>query len=145
MGSNLSNIGWWAFLECDIRSLVLPDSVMNIGANAFGQNFNLASLQLSNNLTVISTYAFSTCKITSVVIPASVEKIEYNAFAYCSDLKNVTIKRSSSSGVYDCNGFDVYCLENIYLPDIVSVNAYKAHASWGFFEMEYGIVIQVKT
>ena len=65
LSSNISFIPMFAFIRCDIRSIVIPDGVELIGSYAFEENKNL----------------------TSVVIPDSVKEIQIGVFKDCPKLK----------------------------------------------------------
>ncbi len=65
-GSN-AQVGSYAFFECDLQSLNLPEGVVSIGARAFEYNQNLASLTLPSSLQQIGDYAFTyNSKLTAV-------------------------------------------------------------------------------
>lgn len=80
------------FYNCStLTSIVIPDSVKNIGYEAFQNCRNLQNLTLGSNLIEIGYSSFQYCKISSIVIPENVETIGNSAFAYCSNLTTVTI------------------------------------------------------
>ncbi len=80
-------IPYECFVACNIRFLVIPDSVTEVGDYAFDCN-DLRSLTLSNNLKKIGFNAFSgteeTCKenYSTLYIPHSVEYIDEGAFMH---------------------------------------------------------------
>ena len=80
-----------AFYQCTkLTSIIIPNSVVSIGACAFYDCDYLASIAMSNNLKNIGSEAFYSCSsITSITIPESVTSIGKDAFEYCSSLTSV--------------------------------------------------------
>ena len=74
------------------NNTVIPNSVTEIGNQAFDGCINLESIVIPNSVTTIGSQAFSGCKkLESIVIPNSVTTINYGAFEGCINLKSVTI------------------------------------------------------
>ena len=90
---SVTEIGDYAFSDCtSLQSIVLPDSVTEIGYKAFSGCKSLQSVVIPDSVTYIGDRAFEGCKsLQSVVIPDSVTKIGRNTFAYCSSLHPVVI------------------------------------------------------
>ena len=79
----------------DKKDVVIPNSVTEIGHNAFAYCRGLTSVIIPNSVTEIGVYAFVECiDLTSVTIGNSVVLIRDWAFAYCYSLKSVTIPNS---------------------------------------------------
>ena len=91
--------GWSKFIGCrSLTSLVIPDSVTNIGDYAFSGCRSLTSLVIPDSVTSIGDYAFWNCRsLTGIVIPDSVTSIGDNAFEYCFSLSNLIIPDSVTS------------------------------------------------
>lgn len=71
----------------NLASLVIPDSVTNIGASAFFGCSGLTSVALGNGVTSIGNNAFVGCSgLTSIAIPNSVTSIGASAFFGCDGL-----------------------------------------------------------
>lgn len=81
----------WKY-DCNIISVIIPDSVTSIGSGAFSQCFRLESVTIGNGVTSIGAFAFSTCNsLVSITIPDSVISIGDKAFHGCDQLKSITI------------------------------------------------------
>ena len=105
----LEYIGNSAFYETGMKSIVIPDTVTELGEGAFSYCFNAKTLKISSNLKVIPAGAFSFCeKLKTVEIPDGVTKLGY-AFGGCTDLKKITIPASVNSMEWtfqECYGLD---------------------------------------
>ena len=93
---SVTNIGDYAFSGCrSLTSLVIPDSVTNIGDYAFEGCGSLSSLVLPDGVTSIGKCAFRECgSLSSLVLPDGVTNIGGNAFADCKSLRSVVIPNS---------------------------------------------------
>ena len=76
------------------NSYAIPNSVTNIGDNAFYSCSKLESITIPNSVTSIGDYAFGSCAFESIIIPNSVTYIGSNAFHYCANLTAITIPNS---------------------------------------------------
>lgn len=96
---SVTNIGDEAFCNCtSLASITIPDSVTGIGDEAFYYCSGLTSLTLSNNIASIGEKAFYGCSsLTNLTIPNSVTSIDDDAFSYCRGLTSVTIGNSVTS------------------------------------------------
>lgn len=109
---NVTSIGEFAFGDWeddyDLKSIIIPNSVVNIGGYAFKRCRGLTTVTIGNSVTSIGDVAFEVCSnLTSIIIPNSVISIGEWAFAHCSSLKDVTIGNSVTNldkqGIfYDC-------------------------------------------
>lgn len=61
IGSNVRNIGSFAFSNFNISEIVIPDDVINIEPYAFYNCVNLAKVEIGNTVENIGDYAFSNC------------------------------------------------------------------------------------
>jgi hypothetical protein len=99
INDSLTNIGDFAFLNCtDLTSVTISASVTSIGTSAFGSCIGLTSITIPKSVTSIEENAFSHCTgLTSIDIPDSVTTVGTGAFAYCSGLTSVTIPKTVTS------------------------------------------------
>ena len=122
--------GWSKFIGCrSLTSLVIPDSVTNIGDYAFSGCRSLTDIVIPDSVTNIGDYAFWNCRsLTNIVIPDSVTSIGDNAFEYCFSLSNLIIPDGVTSigdGAFvGCNS-----LSSVVIPD--SVSCIGNNAFWG--------------
>ena len=94
-GKPVSSIKQYAFENCAITSVIIPDSITEIGYGAFIDCSWLESITIANGVTKIGGSAFKNCyRLKSITIPNSVTEIESDAFLGCSALINITIPNS---------------------------------------------------
>ncbi len=81
-----------ACYKSGVTALTVPDSVVNIGEDAFDGCEKLASVTLSNNLKTLGSGAFWGCmKLNSITLPDGITEIGYGALfdtAYSNDTAN---------------------------------------------------------
>lgn len=110
-----------AFSNCsELTSIIIPDSVTEIGKHAFFGCSGLSSITIPDSVTEIGQFAFRNCsQLTSITIPNGVTKISYGAFSGCSGLTSITIPNSvtkiSDDAFSGCSG-----LTSITIPDSVT-------------------------
>lgn len=59
--NSVISIGEWAFSQCPISNIYIPDSITSIGRSAFEQCGNLIKITIPNNVTIIGDYVFASC------------------------------------------------------------------------------------
>ena len=78
-----------------MTSVIIPESVTEIGRDAFNGCINLKSVVIPNSVTKIDFCAFMDCKsLINIVIPDSVEIIQSGAFDRCKNLTSLFIPNS---------------------------------------------------
>lgn len=96
--NTLKTIGARAFAQANLSEIIIPDSVTEIGENAFESNYDLRSIILGNGLTTIKKCAFMTYSesVDTLIIPDNITTIEADAFSYC-DIVNLTLGKGLTS------------------------------------------------
>ena len=119
--SSVKKIASFAFYSQNLTSVVIPNSVTEIGYNAFKYNFGLKSVVLSNSITIIESETFSGTDLTSVVIPDSVVKIDRYAFFSNDELSSIKFGKSLTE-IGDA-AFYGAAFVNLDIPDTVTTIA----------------------
>lgn len=101
------------FGQCYYNSIIIPDYVTGIGANAFQNDHDLTSITIPNSVTSIGDCAFYYCEgLTSITIPNSVTSIGSIAFSNCTGLTEITIP-SSVTSIGDGAFYSCYYLNTV--------------------------------
>lgn len=74
-----------------LKTAVIQEGVVNIGASAFWECSSLESVSIANSVTSIRIYAFYKTGLSSVSIPDSVTNIEGDAFLGCFALQDIIV------------------------------------------------------
>lgn len=99
------------------RTTVIPNSIINIGNNAFEGCTGLTSISIPNSVTSIGEGAFYNCSdLLSIIFPNSLTSIESSAFGYCQNITSVTIpkfvKSIAGNAFYGCSRLTSIAVEN---------------------------------
>ena len=88
-----------AFENCNrLQQVVLPKTVIHIGAWAFYRCQALENIVVPASVTTIGDYAFSNCKaLKSILLVGKVKSIGEYAFLACDALKNIVIPRGTKA------------------------------------------------
>ena len=79
----------------DIKTIIISDSITNVGHCSFSKCANLESVQLGDSITEIGCEAFVQCsKLKVINIPMSVRYIDMSAFGSCISLENIELHDS---------------------------------------------------
>jgi hypothetical protein len=96
-GLLVTDIGERAFAGTSVANLTIPDSVTNIGLEAFDGCQDLTNVVLNDSLTTVGEDAFAGAGLTGITIPISVTNIGFGAFDVGETLTNVTFGVGFSS------------------------------------------------
>jgi len=81
-----------------LQKVTLPETIVKIEDNAFGNCNLLSEINFPNSLKEIGGYAFKGCKFPErLVIPNTVSKVGSSAFYGCSNIKEVEILPSADN------------------------------------------------
>lgn len=117
-------------LSVDIRSVKMPDSVVEIGSYAFYACRFLRSVKFSNAVKVIDDGAFESSGLQNEIeIPSSVETIGRNSFADCAELYG--IKLSSQLKKIGDNAFSYSNISYVSIPAAVEQIGYNPFEGCG--------------
>lgn len=114
-----------AFKFADITSIIISDSIVSIGVEAFANCSGLKNIKFGNSLTSIGEHVFPSCtNLERVIIPDSITSIGESAFEGCSSLTSVVIgknvKSIGSYAFYSCDS-----LESITIPaSVTTIESY---------------------
>ncbi len=116
----VASLGCEAFGGYNLISVIIPNSVTEIGNGAFNNCVNLERVIVGDSVNVIGERAFYECKkLNSLVLGNNVAKIGYGAFDGCKNLKSVVLPDSVTE---ICNGAFYSCenLESVIIPNNVT-------------------------
>ncbi|MBR3402306.1 MAG: leucine-rich repeat protein, partial [Parasporobacterium sp.] len=90
----VTNIPDYAFSNYLVEQIILPDSLVNIGAYAISFDTYLTFIDLSNGIKSIGQFAFTFTGLETLRFGTNVESIGTEAFWHCSSLDNVYLPDS---------------------------------------------------
>ncbi len=120
-------IGEAAFQACSMKTITIPNSVVEIREVAFRGSGYLSEVTIPESVTYIGNGAFQSCSSLASVNLGSVAQIGLFAFRDCSNLKTIeipsSVKSIGSSAFSGCTS-----LSGVYITDI---------AAWCDIEFSY--------
>ena len=137
--NSVTNIGYAAFHFCSsLTSITIPNSVTEIEYHAFTGCSGLTSLTLPNSVTSIGHQAFSLCSgLISIRIPNSVTSIGRGAFDSCSGLTTIVSEIENpfviNDDVFSCYNKDIYATATLVVPP-GKKSVYQNTAGWNKFQ-----------
>lgn len=89
---NTTTIGRWAFASSGLEEVVLPNTITEVGDNAFSFAPNLRKVTLSSGMTQLNRGLFEKSPVLEeVIIPEGITTIKYLAFQYNPLLNNLVL------------------------------------------------------
>lgn len=116
-----NTIADYAFYNCrELKSIILPDTIIGIGNFAFYYCTGLTSIDLPANLTTLGNSAFANCSsFTLLTIPNKVTSIGNKVFSECKELRSLTLSNTLKTiGTYAFQSCSK--LITITIPDTVT-------------------------
>lgn len=93
---SMRSIEKYAFVSCqNLKSIHLNKELNEIGDSVFTKCYSLSHIELPAGLKTIHNNVFAATGLESIVIPQNIQCIHRNAFSFNSSLKNITIETSS--------------------------------------------------
>ncbi len=121
-----TSVAYSAFSKSSIESIILPDTLKEIGSYAFSNCKSLKEINLPKNITKIEEGVFSDCTELSITeIPSGIVSIGAHSFNGCTNVKLTSLPDSLNTiGLYAFNNTGI---ENIEIGTVssVSVNKYS--------------------
>ncbi len=107
----------------DMRTVIMPETVTEIGPNAFSENKSIEHIE-ANGVQIVSSNSFNGCTALTKVEFPSLTEISSGAFMNCFSLVSVDIRLAKSVGAqafYGC-----ISLESILLPnaEYIGINVF---------------------
>lgn len=119
-------IGSYAFRNTELEEIVCPDTILEIGDEAFSGCKNLIQINIPDSVRRIGMWAFSYCESLSVVVlPNSLTKLELGAFS-SSGIEQIVFPSSLRSIPCAC------CSNCLKLKQVVISDGVKTIASEAF-------------
>ena len=84
-GKPVTTIDGDCFFSCrNMKSILLPDSIIEIGVQAFAMCKGLAEIELPDSITTIGKFAFRDCTgLKKIVMPSGLKRLETGTFGFC--------------------------------------------------------------
>lgn len=120
-GQPVTELGAYCFAGCDFTTVILPDTLETIGANAFDGCTLMRGIFLPEGVVHIGSEAFYCCsELEAICIPSTVKTIEAGAFDGCFGL-NFILYNGIHSHWLDLYGdmigqkTQVYCIDGTFV------------------------------
>lgn len=114
-----------AFIQCEIKDIIIPNNIKIIGAYAFGAS-DFSYINIPESIHTIENGAFHSCQnLISIDLPDSITTIGDGAFSRCHNLKSIKLPKNIT---YIPHRMFEYCyaLSDIILPNTIKDIGYGA-------------------
>lgn len=119
----VTEIGSYAFSQNQLTDIVLPSTLQKIGERAFHDNY-INEIIIPDNVELIGEYAFAYNNITRVEMGNSIKKIGKFSFA-SNTISNLNLKESKNDTTIDEYAFAYNEIPNLSIPNsTVSIGEY---------------------
>ena len=128
---NIVKISDFAFGAVPVKEIILPKSLISIGAHAFASCHMLESINIPENVESIGISAFIHCSnLKSIKLPDKLKTLSESMFESCNNLQNVSLPKNLES--IQKNAFsECKSLETLILPDGLKSIGYSAFSKSG--------------
>ena len=92
----VTGIGEYAFYNCNLTSITLPQSILTIDNYGFAGT-TIRDIELPDKLNKIGDFSFSESKIESMLIGANLSEIGIGAFKNCKNLQAIYIDENNQN------------------------------------------------
>ena len=145
--------GGIAFADPYVEKIVLPNTIVKIGQDAFAGCSNLKSINIPDSVTSIGAHAFYNCNsLKSIEIPDSVTTdIEEKTFLGCSSMENIRLPNTIREfGYYAFSGCkslkkiniptNLYSLRDCSLDTCESLEEITVNGEGNYYTSEDGVL-----
>ena len=114
----LKTVNWYVFEDCEnLEELVFPDSLESFGSYAVQKCKNLKKITLPRKMKDIGFQTFALCEqLESINLPETLESVPYGCFWKCSSLKEISVPKSvnsiEGSAFNDCTSLETIKILN---------------------------------
>ena len=123
----------WFDLRTEVKSLVIEEGIVRIGAYDFYEMTNLTSVSLPNTLEIIDNEAFYTCKsLRNIELPNSIRIMNNGAFWNCSALTEFVIPEKVTT--LSRHVIEATAISDLYIPATITV--IEGESIWNCSELE---------
>ena len=122
--NNITEIGDHAF-ECVfyMESIVIPEGVTKLGESAFNTSKKLKAITIPESVIAIGGNAFNECAFTEITLPSKVKILGEYTFQFCKSLKTINLpaelEEIKLGAFYFCES-----MESIIIPSLVKTIDY---------------------
>ncbi len=83
-----------AFSQCELKSVIIPESVSSISSSAFEMCPYLESITIPASITSIEQYPFANCSgLKKINLPTSIKTLGQAAFSNCTSLTSISLPK----------------------------------------------------
>lgn len=133
----LKRIDDYIFSGQELKEVVLPNTIKELGAGAFQNCYSLTSINLPKKINKIDENCFFCCKsLLSITIPKKVKKISKCAFWYCESLRSVYVPNGVEK--IEERAFDeCESLRELVIPQSVKSLHFSAFGSRAYWRKDF--------
>ena len=135
MKEGVKGTGQYAFANCDIANLVLPESFLGTQIGSFAGNKNLKEVYISDAVTILRSSTFAGCtKLAKVTIGTGCNTIQGGVFDKCTSLLEICCKATTPPTLVN-KAFPVGTEATLYVPSgaVSAYNVNSDNTKWGYY------------